>query len=293
MASEEKQRVGFAGLGAMGSRMAERLRAAGYPLTVWNRSPKATEPFRAKGVAVASSPRELAGRSDVVISMLFDDAAVLDVLTGSDGAIPAARPGMTFIEMSTLSPKTSLSLHAAAERKGVGYLDAPVSGSTPQAEQGQLVVLVGGNATTFEHCKPILLSLGKAAEHLGGPAAGTTAKLAINGMLAVGVQSLAEGLLLAERGGLDRKRFLDVLGQTAVVSPGQKAKFANAEHDQYPPAFALQTIAKDLRLIAELADTLKFAMPATAATRSAVDRAVGDHAKEDFSVLIRTARDTH
>jgi 3-hydroxyisobutyrate dehydrogenase len=287
MSNDQKQRIGFAGLGAMGSRMAGRLHAAGYPLAVWNRSPPATEPFRAKGVAVAASPRELAERSDVVVSMLFDDAAVRDVI---GDVLAVARPGLSVVEMSTVAPTTARALHEAAAAKGVVYLDAPVSGSTPQAEQGQLVVLVGGDAAAFEQLKPILLAMGKAAEHLGGPGAGATAKLAINAMVAIGVQSLAEGLALAERGGLDRKQFLDVLGQTAAVSPGQKAKFANAERDEYPPTFALQTIAKDLRLIAELAGQLALPMPAAAATRAAVDRAVGDHGGEDFSILIKTAR---
>ena len=290
MSDEQKPRIGFAGLGAMGARMARRLKDAGYPLAVWNRSAAAAEPFRADGVPVVPTPRELAGRSDVFVSMLFDDAAVRDVLSGPDGAFSASRPGLTFVEMSTLSLHTSLALHVTAERRGVGYLDAPVSGSTPQAEAGQLLVLVGGEAATFERVKPVLLAIGKAAEHLGKPGAGTTAKLAINAMLAVGVQALGEGLALAERGGLDRKQFLDLIGQTAVVSPGQKAKFANAEKDEYPTAFALRTVAKDLHLIAALAEQLKLAMPATAATSAAADRAVGEHGKEDFSVLIRTAR---
>ncbi len=284
---DQTKRVGFAGLGAMGSRMAMRLHAAGYPLTVWNRSPAATDPFRALDVAVAASPAELA-RCDVVVSMLFDDAAVRDVI---GQVFAAARRGMTVIEMSTVDPATSVALHETARGRGIDYLEAPVSGSTPQAEAGQLVVLAGGDAATFERCKPLLLAMGKSAEHLGGPGTGTTAKLAINAMLAIGVEALAEGLALAERGGVGRKQFLDLVGQTAVVSPGQKAKFANAEADQFPPAFALRTVAKDLRLIAALAEHLGLAMPAAAATAAAVDHAVARHGDEDFSVLIRTARE--
>ncbi len=288
--SREQTRIGFAGLGAMGSRMARRLAAAGYPLTVYNRSPAAAEPFRADGIADAATPRELAAGSDVIVSMLFDDAAVRGVLTGPDGVLAAARPGLTVIEMSTVAPATARDLHAAAAAAGVAYLDAPVSGSTPQAEQGQLVVLVGGDPATFEQCKPILLAMGKAAEHLGGPGAGSAAKLVINSMLAVGVQALAEAVALGERAGLDRGRLLDVIGQTAVVSPGQKSKFPNALNDTFPPAFALRTVAKDLRLILALAAEVDVPMPAAAATRAAVDRAVADHGDEDFSVLIKTAR---
>ncbi len=219
--------------------------------------------------------------------MLFDDAAVRDVI---GQVFAAARRRISVIEMSTVAPATSVALHETAAARGINYLDAPVSGSTPQAEAGQLVILVGGDADLFERRKPLLLAMGKSAERLGGPGAGSTAKLAINAMLAVGVQALGEGLALAERGGLDRKQFLDLIGQTAAVSPGQRAKFANAERDEYPPMFALQTVAKDLRLIAALADHLGLRMPATAATRAAADRAVGEHGKGDLSVLIRTAR---
>ncbi len=291
MANDQKQRIGFIGLGAMGSRMATRIKEAGHPLVVFNRSPSPTEQFRAAGVTVAATPAALAGQADVIVTMLFDDDAVSSVLLGEHGVLSAAKPGSTVIDVSTVSPATSRSLHQAAKQRGIACLDAPVSGSTPQAEQGQLVFLVGGEADTFEKHKPLLLTMGKAAERFGGPGAGSTAKLAINAMLAIGVQALAEGLALAERGGLDRKQFLDVVGQTAAVSPGQKAKFANAEKDEYPAAFALRTVAKDLGLILTLAEQLKLYMPATAATRAAADRAVDAHGTEDFSVLIRTARE--
>ena len=285
---ENNPSVGFAGLGAMGSRMARRIRQGGYPLAVWNRSPAATEPFKADGVPVAASPAELAGRSDTVVSMLFDDAAVRDTI---GQVIAAGRAGLTIVEMSTVSPDTARELHAAAAARGIGFVNAPVSGSTPQAEAGQLVVLVGAEADVFERVKPLLLTMGKSAEHFGGPGAGSVVKLAINAMLCVGVQALAEGLALAERGGVDRKQFLDAIGQTAVVSPGQKAKFPNAERNEYPPAFALRTAAKDLGLIAALAEQLGLALPATAAVRAAMDAAVDRFGKEDFSVVVRTAQD--
>ena len=286
----DQPRVGFLGLGAMGSLMARRVRAAGYPLTVWNRSAKATEPFAADGVAVAASPAEVAAKSDVVLSMLFDDDVVRDVV---GQAISAGRAGLTLVEMSTVAPATARAMHAAAAAKEIDYLDAPVSGSTPQAEQGQLVVLVGGDGAVLDRVRPVLMAMGKSVEHLGGPGVGATAKLAINSILVTAVQALAEGLALAERGGVDRKQFLDVIGQTAVVSPGQKAKFAMAERDQFPPAFALRTAAKDMRLVSQLAADLGLPVPAAAATRAAADRAEKAYGKDDFSVLIRAARENH
>ena len=269
--------------------MAERVRQAGYPLTVYNRSPKAAEPFAAHGVAVAKTPKELAAGVDVVVSMLFDDAAVRDVLIGPAGVFEAARPGLTVVEMSTVGVEASEAFHTEAQVAGVGYLDAPVSGSTPQAEQGQLVVLVGGDAAVFERCRPLLLTMGKSAEHHGAGGAGSLMKLAVNSMVIAGVQLLAEAVALGERGGLDRKRFLDVLGQTAAVSPGQRSKFANAEADHYPPAFALQTANKDMGLVLDLAKQFGLTLPAAAATRGATAAAVGAFGKEDLSVLVKAA----
>lgn len=287
--TNDKPRVGFIGLGAMGGRMAERVRQAGYPLTVYNRSPKAAEPFAARGVAVAGSPKALAAGVDVVVSMLFDDAAVSDVLLGENGVLAAARQGLTVVEMSTVGVESSERFHAEAKRRGVDYLDAPVSGSTPQAEKGELVILVGGEPAVVDRCRPLLMSMGKAVEHLGAGGSGSLMKLVINDMLVIGVQALAEAVALGTAGGIDRKRLLDVLGQTAVVSPGQRSKFANVEAGTYPPAFALRTADKDVGLVLELAERLGLRLPATSAVRGATAAAVGDHGGEDFSVLVEAA----
>jgi 3-hydroxyisobutyrate dehydrogenase len=289
--TETKPRVGFIGLGAMGSPMARRILDAGYSLTVYNRSPEATKSFAGRGVPVAASPREIASNVDVVITSLFDDKSVASVLEGTDGILAGARPGLTMIEMSTLSPDGSRAFHKSAGRSGVDYLDAPVSGSTPQAEKGELLILVGGDRNLFERCKPILLTMGKAADHIGPAGAGSMAKLCINAMVAIGVQSLAEALAMGEAGGLDRGMLLDVIGQTAAVSPAQRSKFDNARSQEFPPTFALKTVAKDLRLIAEWAKSTGTRVPATEAVKSAVDAAVPEHGSEDFSVLLKIARE--
>jgi 3-hydroxyisobutyrate dehydrogenase len=289
--TQSKPRIGFIGLGAMGSRMAARIADAGYPLTVFNRSPGATKPFADRGVPVAGSPRDLAGKVDVVITSLFDDDSVASVLERTDGVLAGGRPGLTMIEMSTVSPDGSKRFHQLAAKAGIDYLDAPVSGSTPQAEKGELLVLVGGDRNLFERCKPVLLTMGKAAEHIGPAGAGSMAKLCINAMVAIGVQSLAEALAMGEAGGLDRSKLLDVIGQTAAVSPAQKSKFDNARSDKFPPTFALKTVAKDLRLIAEWAQSTGTRVPATEAVRAAADAAVPAHGGEDFSVLLKTARE--
>jgi 3-hydroxyisobutyrate dehydrogenase-like beta-hydroxyacid dehydrogenase len=284
-------RVGFIGLGAMGSRMAGRVLAAHHDVVVYNRTPERTQALAERGATVAATPRQLAAAVDIVVSSVANDAALEQVMFGPDGALAGARAGAIVIEMSTVSPRTSRRLHDAARTTGVAVLDAPVSGSTLQAEQGQLVIFVGGEADVYQTCRPLLAVLGSKSFYLGAGGAGATMKLCVNTLLGLGVQALAEAIALGEKAGLERDRFLDALGETAVVSASQKAKLDNARKDQYPAAFALRLMFKDFGLIMETALDLSVPMPATAA---AVQVAAAEHARqvaarsdEDFSVVIR------
>jgi 3-hydroxyisobutyrate dehydrogenase-like beta-hydroxyacid dehydrogenase len=284
-------RVGFIGLGAMGSRMAGRFLAAHHEVVLYNRTPERTKALADRGATVAATPRQLAAEVDVVCSSVANDAALEQVMLGPDGALAGARPGATVIEMSTVNPRTARRLHAAARSKGVAVLDAPVSGSTLQAEQGQLVIFVGGEADVYQKCRPLLAVLGSKTFYLGSSGSGATMKLCVNTLLGLGIQALAEAIALGEKAGLERGRFLDALGETAVVSPSQKAKLDNARKDQYPAAFALRLMFKDFGLIMDTALELSVPMPATAA---AVQVAAAEHAREvaaqgdeDFSVVIR------
>jgi 3-hydroxyisobutyrate dehydrogenase-like beta-hydroxyacid dehydrogenase len=284
-------RVGFIGLGAMGSRMAGRFLAAHHEVVLYNRTPERTKALADRGATVAATPRQLAAEVDVVCSSVANDAALEQVMFGPDGALAGARPGATVIEMSTVNPRTARRLHEAARSKGVAVLDAPVSGSTLQAEQGQLVIFVGGEADVYQQCRPLLAVLGSKTFYLGSSGSGATMKLCVNTLLGLGIQALAEAIALGEKAGLERGRFLDALGETAVVSPSQKAKLDNARKDQYPAAFALRLMFKDFGLIMDTALELSVPMPATAA---AVQVAAAEHAREvaaqgdeDFSVVIR------
>jgi len=283
--------VGFIGLGAMGSRMAGRLLAARHDVLVYNRTPERTRPFEQGGAKVAPTAKQLAAGVDVVCSSVANDAALEEVMFGPDGALAGARPGTVVIEMSTVSPRTSRRLHEAARSKGVAVLDAPVSGSTVQAEQGQLVIFVGGEEDVYQKCQPILAVLGSKTFYLGPSGAGATMKLCVNTLLGLGVQALAEAIALGLKAGLPRERFMQVLGETAVVSPSQKAKLDNARKDQYPPAFALRLMFKDFGLIVETAMELSVPMPATAAAVQVAaaenSRQLAAHTDEDFSVVIR------
>jgi 3-hydroxyisobutyrate dehydrogenase-like beta-hydroxyacid dehydrogenase len=284
-------RVGFIGLGAMGSRMAGRLLAAHHDVVVYNRTPERTRPLAARGATVAGTPRQLAAGVDIVCSSVANDAALEQVMFGPDGALGGARAGSIVIEMSTVNPRTSRRLHEAARSTGVAVLDAPVSGSTVQAEQGQLVIFVGGEADVYQQCQPLLAVLGGKTFYLGPSGSGATMKLCVNTLLGLGVQALAEAIALGAKAGLERQRFLAVLGETAVVSPSQKAKLENARMDAYPTAFALRLMFKDFGLIVETALELSVPMPATAAAVQVAAaehaRQVAAHSDEDFSVVIR------
>jgi 3-hydroxyisobutyrate dehydrogenase len=284
-------RVGFIGLGAMGGRMAGRLLAAHHDVVVYNRTLERARPLQQRGAKVAGTARDLAAGAEIVFSSVANDAALEQVMFGPDGALEGIRAGAVIIEMSTVNPRTARRLHEAARSKGVGVLDAPVSGSTVQADQGQLVIFVGGEEDVYQKCQPILAVLGGKTFYLGPSGAGATMKLCVNTLLGLGVQALAEAIVLGLKAGLPRERFLQVLGETAVVSPSQKSKLENVRKDEYPAAFALRLMFKDFGLIAETAMELSVPMPATAA---AVQVAAAEHAwqlsartDEDFSVVVR------
>jgi 3-hydroxyisobutyrate dehydrogenase-like beta-hydroxyacid dehydrogenase len=292
--SRSLPRIGFIGLGGMGSRMVSRLLNAGYHATVYNRTKRRAEDLERLGASVADSPRALAGSADIVLSSVADDAALAQVMFGGDGAIAGAKPGSIFIDLSTVHPRESVRLSEAGRARGVDVLDAPVSGSLPQAEQGQLVVFVGGEPSVYERCRPLLGVLGKAAVYMGPSGSGSMTKLCVNALLGIGMQALAEALALGERAGLARGRLLEALAETSALSPSQRSKFDNIQRDEYPATFPQRLMFKDFSLILQLALELAVGMPATAA---AAQVAATEHAREaaahlddDLSAVVRTMR---
>jgi 3-hydroxyisobutyrate dehydrogenase len=286
-----RQAVGFIGLGNMGSRMAVRLLDAGYTLGVYNRAPEKTRPLAERGARIYDTPRALAQHSDVVMSIVSDDAAVEQVRLGPDGALAGSRPGTVLIDLSSVYPAISRKVSATAQARGVAVLEAPVSGSTLQVEDGSLLVFVGGDRNAYERCRALFDVLGKAIFYLGPSGAGTTMKLVVNSLLGVEMQALAEAITLGERAGLDKDVLLDVLGQTAVLTPGQKAKLENARHEQYPVAFALRLMWKDFGNVLRLAQERAVAMPATSAAAHVCAVEQARQIEEDFSAVIRTTEE--
>jgi 3-hydroxyisobutyrate dehydrogenase len=288
---QQHPRLGFIGMGSMGSRMAGRLLATGYDLTIYNRARERTQPLEQLSAKVAATPAELAAGVDIIFSSVADNAAVENVMMGSDGVLAGARPGTIIIEMSTVSPEVSRWLHAAGLHKGISVLDAPVSGTTSVAEQGQLVIFVGGELSVFSRCKTILDVLSKTSHYMGPAGSGATMKLCANTLLALGMQALAEAVMLGQKGGLRLERLLEALCGSAVVSASQKSKLDNILKGVYPPAFPLRLMHKDLKLILNMAMDLSAAMPITTAAEQvyAVEFARQSAAgqDEDFSSIVR------
>ncbi len=271
-------KLGFIGMGHMGSHMAARLRGAGYPVTVYDRSKEKSQ---------AESPRELAAQCEVVLISVTDDAAVEQVAFGPDGALAGLREGSRIIDLSTVSPGSSRRLYKATREKGASMIDAAVSGSVPQVDQGSLVIFVGGDQQTYDQCRSILEILGQHIFYMGSSGMGTTMKLVVNTLLGLGMQSLAEAVALGAKAGLQKEMLLEVLEQTAVMSPSQKSKLANVKSDQYPTLFALSLMHKDLGLALRQASEISVSMPATAAAEQMYTAAMAKERDADFSVVIR------
>ncbi|HLI09188.1 MAG TPA: NAD(P)-dependent oxidoreductase [Ktedonobacteraceae bacterium] len=281
-----KPHVGFIGLGHMGSHMATRLLDAGYALTVYDRTRERTQPFRERGATVAQTPRDVAAGSEFTLSCVTNDAALDEIMFGREGALSVARPGATYIDLSTVSPVESRKIYGAAREKRAEMLDAAVSGSVPQVESGDLVIFVGGEQQVYEKCQPILQVLGHKIFHMGGNGMGTTMKLVVNTLLGLSIQALAEAFSLGEKAGLDKKQLIEVLDQTAVLSPSIRSKLENVQNEVYPVNFALSLMYKDFSLILQEAHEREVPMPATAAAHQMFAAASAEGVAGDFSAIV-------
>jgi 3-hydroxyisobutyrate dehydrogenase-like beta-hydroxyacid dehydrogenase len=282
-----KPSIGFIGMGHMGSHMVQRLLDAGYRLTVYDRTEEKAKALGQQSAQVAQTPKDLAANCQVVMACVTDDEAQHDVMFGPDGALVGTHVGSVIIDLSTVSPDASRRLYQAAKEKNVPMIDAAVSGSVPQVDQGNLVIFVGGEHKIYEQCTPILDVLGKNHFSMGTSGMGTTMKLVVNTLLGLGMQALAEALALGEKAGLEKGLLLDVLGQTAVLTPGQKSKLENVKREEYPTNFALSLMHKDFSLVLSQAYDVSVSMPATAAAQQMYTAAMARGMDEDFSIMIK------
>lgn len=262
--TEARERIGVAGLGRMGSGMAGRLLAAGFPVSVWNRTPGRAADLVAAGAVETPSPRALAGECGIVLTSLADPAAVETTYLGPDGLLAGAAPETILADCSTVAPSLSRAIAAAAANRGVGFLDAPVAGSVKAAAEGTLAVLVGGDRAAFERCQPVFAAIGRVAFHVGPSGSGATMKLVSNALLATIVQALGEAVALGEKAGLEPRAIFEVLGASSAAAPVVAAKAAAVSDRVYEPAaFTLRLMQKDLWLALSLANEVGAPMPAT------------------------------
>jgi 3-hydroxyisobutyrate dehydrogenase len=263
--TSDNVRLGFVGLGNMGSRIAQRLLANGYRVFLYDRNIAKADALAARGGIVATNIGELGGCADVILSCLTNDEAVQSVFTGPAGLFAEARPGTIVLEMSTISPESSRELHRLGSKRGIEVLDVAISGSTPAAEQGILTLLAGGDQDLFLAAEPIFQAIARQHFLLGGPGSGTAMKLVVNALLGVGMQAIAEAVVLGETIGLNRERLLEVLSKTAVIAPAHVGKLARVAVNDYSPQFPLRLMNKDFQLILRAATEAHLSMPVTEA----------------------------
>ena len=256
-------KVGFIGLGTMGTPMATNIAKAGFPLVVWNRTASKIEPLLRVGAKAGKSPAHVTAEVDIVITMVAQPKDIETVVLGPDGVVEGLKPGAVLIDMSTVSPATSRKLAGAVTTKRAEFLDAPVVGSKGPAMEGALVILVGGLPSTLQRVRPVLSAMGKTIIHAGGVGTGSALKLATNLMLAHLAAGFAEGLLLVQRVGLDPKRYLEVLEASTFRSPWYQTKGVGMIKRDFATHFALKHMRKDLRLMSELAQETHVFLPIT------------------------------
>jgi 3-hydroxyisobutyrate dehydrogenase len=283
--------VALLGLGTMGSGMAENLLKAGFTLAVYNRTRSKAEPFVAKGARIATTPADAVSRAQVVISMLSDDQASRETWIGKDGALPAAIEGAVLVESSTVSPQWIAELAELARSQAIELLDAPVTGSRVQAEEGQLTFLVGGSELALVTVAPVLQAMSKEIVHLGPTGSGAKMKLVNNFLCGVLVASLAEGLAWLERSGLEREKALRILQNGAPGSPLLGTISARMVNRDYKVNFLLKLMAKDLAYAHSEAERSGIDLTTATNAYRIFERAVAEgYAEEDMSAIIEVLR---
>lgn len=282
-------RVAFLGLGIMGSRMAANLVRAGHELTVWNRTGATADAFASEHrVAVASAPGEAAAAAEVVFTMVVDGPQVNAVLLGEeDGAARRAAPGTLFVDCSTIGPDHARRVGAALAERGLGFLDAPVTGSSPKAADGTLTIMVGGEPEQFARAEPLLRAMGSLIVHAGPLGQGQVVKLINNAVAATNAAVVGQALLVGARSGADLDALMAVMGAGSGASAMLQLKGPAMRAHDYATLFRLEHMLKDVRLCLEQGEAVGAPFPFAALTREILIAAAGrGHGEDDFAALI-------
>ncbi len=282
-------RVAFLGLGIMGSRMAANLARAGFELTVWNRTASTAERFcgEHEGAQRAGTPAEAAAPADVVVTMVVDGRQVERLLFGDDGAATGATEGTLFVDCSTIGPEATLALGARLAQRRLRFVDAPVTGSSPRAEDGTLTIMAGGSDEDFAHARPVLEAMGRLIVHAGPLGHGQIVKLINNAVAATNAAVVGEALLVAAGSGVDLDALTTVMGAGSGGSAMLELKAGPMREHDYTTLFKLEHMLKDVRLCLEQAQAAGVPFPHAALTRevlsAAIGRGLGDR---DFAALV-------
>jgi len=283
------ERVGFAGLGAMGAGIAQRLLDAGFDVVGWNRTKAKAQPLLDAGMGWADTPRELAASVDVLFTMLTNTAAIEATAEGEDGVLAGLRPGTVWADISTIAPDVSVALAGRVEETGARFLDCPVSGSPATLAAGQMSVMVGGERAAFDHVAGVLHSIGPKVTYIGPNGQAILTKVAINLALVVSVTAFAEGVALVEKAGVERAAVVDAVLKSVIASPviGYRAPLLLDDTDVFADVELQQ---KDLVLAQELARRLGMSVPTCAATSEMLNAArSSERADRDFVVSVHEA----
>lgn len=279
------QRIGFIGLGLMGAHMARRLLEAGHPLTVWNRTADKAKGLCGAGAVWADSPKAVARATDVVITMVTDSAASDRVSCGADGVLDGAHPGLTLIDMSSITPDTSRSIAERALARGVPMLDAPVTGAPRVASEGKLGIMVGGPRETFEACLPILRAMGVKIVYAGANGMGATLKLVNNLILGVTIHAAAEALVLAAKAGLDPQAVIEITSVGGARTGAMEVRGPRMVQRDFSPHFSVNNMYKDLSNVVKLAEECGVSLPVAGAAREIL-RAARSQGKGDLDSCV-------
>jgi 3-hydroxyisobutyrate dehydrogenase-like beta-hydroxyacid dehydrogenase len=281
-------RVGFAGLGLMGSRMARQFLVKGFPLTVWNRTPEKCEPLAVAGARVAATPRELAEQSDVVVTCVADPNAVGRIVFAEDGVRAAARPGFRYLETSTISPGLARRVADVLRSKGADMLEAPVTGSKLGAEKGTLVLMTGGRREVHDELMPVMMAIGSKAIYCGEIGQASIVKLIGNTIISFMLEGLCEGLVVGRKAGLTIETMLEVIMASGYASPYFTFKGGAIARRDWDTHFSIDLLVKDQGLMLDEAGTHRVPMPGLAAIREVFQaaRAQGFGA-EDIAAVVK------
>jgi 3-hydroxyisobutyrate dehydrogenase len=283
------QRVAFLGLGIMGSRMAANLARAGFELTVWNRTAAKAERFcqEHEGVRLASTPAQAAENSEIVTTMVVDGPQVAEVLLGEQGVVHGASAGTLCVDCSTIGPAATRRIAQELREHGLEMVDAPVTGSSPRAEDGTLTIMAGGSEEAFERAAPLLRAMGELIVHTGPLGHGQMVKLIGNAMAATNAAVVGQALLVAARAGLDLDAFSAVMRASSGSSAMFELKAGPMRRHDYTTLFKLEHMLKDVALCLEEGESLGAPFPFAALTRELLTAAKGrGHGDDDFAALI-------